>query len=41
MLVNQQSTSTVTKVARLTQSRLEMTLVRVGGDWLVSGVKAR
>ena len=40
VFVNQQSTSTVTKAAKLTQSRLEMTLVRIGGNWLVSGVKA-
>ena len=38
---NQRPTSTVTKAAKLCQSRLEMTLVRVGGVWLVSGVKAR
>lgn len=41
VFANQQSTSTVTNVAKLTQSRFEMTLVRVGGDWLVSSVKAR
>jgi Mce-associated membrane protein len=40
VFVNQQSTSTLASAPKVTQSRLEMTMVRRGGHWLVSTIKA-
>lgn len=40
VFLNQQSSSTIQTTPKISQSRLEMTLVRTGGHWLVSGVKA-
>lgn len=40
VFLNQQSSSTIQTTPKISQSRLEMTLVRIGGHWLVSGVKA-
>ena len=40
VFLNQQSSSSLLKAPKITQSRLEMTLVRRDGDWLVEAVKA-
>jgi Mce-associated membrane protein len=40
VFVNQQSSSSLMKGVKVTQSRLEMTLVRTGDRWLVSAIKA-
>ncbi len=40
VFVNQQSTSSLASAPKVTQSRLEMTMVRRGGHWLVSTIKA-
>ena len=40
VFVNQSSASTLAANPKITQSRLEMTLVRVGGHWLVRDIKA-
>jgi hypothetical protein len=40
LYVNQQSTSTQSATPKVTQSRVEMTMNRVGGRWLVAGIEA-
>lgn len=40
VFVNQQSSSTIQTTPKISQSRLEMTLVHTGGRWLVTKVKA-
>ena len=40
VFVNQQSSSTLVPTPKVTQSRLEMTLVHRGGQWLVAKVRA-
>jgi Mce-associated membrane protein len=40
VFVNQQSSSSLAASPKITQSRLEMTMQRVGGRWLVADIKA-
>jgi hypothetical protein len=40
LYVNQQSTSTQSATPKITQSRVEMIMNRVGGRWLVAGINA-
>jgi Mce-associated membrane protein len=40
LYVNQQSTSTQSATPKITQSRVEMTMQRVSGRWLVAGIRA-
>jgi hypothetical protein len=40
VFLNQESTSTLTSSSKITQSRLEMTMVHRHGRWLVAKIRA-